>query len=119
MKVFDQFEATLLSQEGKISRIMCKSEKYTISFDVHANYFSCKTGDKVSICWVSDEEEYTPDDDVEYLMNGQVFYYDNGANFACITFGGLVMKIEGNEEDMVPFSKKKIYLTCYLKNEDN
>ena len=40
MKVFDQFEATLLSQEGKISRIICKSEKYTVSFDVHANYFS-------------------------------------------------------------------------------
>ena len=120
-RVSDQCEITILPERTDVvARLSGVGEKYKFKLDIFSKCFSCKNGNLVSIMWMEDlnnKEELKIRDQYDVVMNGQIFHYDFDRHFACISFGGLVMEIEGKEEDMAFFSKKKKYIMCFLKNE--
>ena len=119
-RVSDQCEVTVLPESTHpITRLSGEGKKFKIKIDIFSKYFPCKNGNLVSILWMEDlnnREELKIRDEYDLVMNGQIFHYDFDRHFACISFGGLVMEIEGTEEDMAFFSTTEKYIMCFFKN---
>ena len=115
-----------------VARILAKSETYgaDVTVDIYSQVFPVKAGEMLSIKFVTtinvdgtpDTGKYDPTDretlldEFDYAMYGKVFRYDIAAKHPpratiIASYGGLLMKMEGNREHFTRLRKgQRIYM---------
>ena len=134
----DTFKVTAVDPDGKkfdrVSRLVCTGNTYSmkLTIDVHSEFFKCKTDDRIVMTLTSTikpngepgADFYEPPkgptllDDYEYAMHGQVFHFEDKEenNVAVyVSYGGLLMRLEGNRRDINSGIKKNAKLYCLLR----
>ena len=140
--LFDKpFEVTMVNPDGKkfdrVSRLVCKgtTDNVDLVVDINVEVWPVKTGDKLKIMLCRtlaveggvDTGEYNQTgkvtllDKYDYGMHGKVFHfdYDSGNSQTVsvyISFGGLLMRIQGNQRHVASI-KKDMRLYCLMKKE--
>ena len=140
--LFDKpFEVTMVNPDGKkfdrVSRLVCKgtTDNVDLVVDINVEVYPVKTGDKLKIMLCRtlaveggvDTGEYNQSgkatllDKYDYGMHGKVFHfdYDSGNSQTVsvyISFGGLLMRIQGNQRHVASI-KKDMRLYCLIKKE--
>ena len=135
----DTFKVTAVDPDGKkfdrVSRLVCTGNTYgmKLTIDVHSEFFRCKTDDQIVMSLnttikpngEASADYYEPPkgptllDDYEYAMHGQVFHFEDKEenNVAVyVSYGGLLMRLEGNRRDINSGIKKNAKLYCLLRN---
>jgi DNA-directed RNA polymerases I, II, and III subunit RPABC3 len=136
----DVFQVEQVDPDGKkfdrVSRIVCRGDTFgmVMTVDVHSEFFRCKSGDRVKMTLTSTintngepgPDTYEPPtgptllDDYDYGMHGQVFHFENKEenNIAVyVSYGGLLMRLEGNRRHVNPDIKENMKLYCLMKKE--
>ena len=140
--LFDvSFEVSAVDPDGKkfdrVARLVCAgvTENVDMVVDVNSEVYPVRTGDKLKVvlCRTLDPEGQ-PDqgvydqsgrpsllDKYDYGMHGKVFHfdYDRGDSQTVsvyISFGGLLMRIQGHQR-LVASIKKDQQLYCLMKKE--
>ena len=134
----DTFKVTAVDPDGKkfdrVSRLVCTGNTYSmkLTIDVHSEFFRCKTDDQIVMSLnttikpngEASADYYEPPkgptllDDYEYAMHGQVFHFEDKEenNVAVyVSYGGLLMRLEGNRRDINSGIKKNAKLYCLLR----
>jgi DNA-directed RNA polymerases I, II, and III subunit RPABC3 len=134
----DTFKVTAVDPDGKkfdrVSRLVCTGNTYgmKLTIDVHSEFFRCKTDDQIVMSLnttikpngEASADYYEPPkgptllDDYEYAMHGQVFHFEDKEenNVAVyVSYGGLLMRLEGNRRDINSGIKKNAKLYCLLR----
>ena len=134
----DTFKVTAVDPDGKKfdrgSRLVCTGNTYgmKLTIDVHSEFFRCKTDDQIVMSLnttikpngEASADYYEPPkgptllDDYEYAMHGQVFHFEDKEenNVAVyVSYGGLLMRLEGNRRDINSGIKKNAKLYCLLR----
>ena len=134
----DTFKVTAVDPDGKkfdrVSRLVCTGNTYgmKLTIDVHSEFFRCKTDDQIVMSLnttikpngEASADFYEPPkgptllDDYEYAMHGQVFHFEDKEenNVAVyVSYGGLLMRLEGNRRDINSGIKKNAKLYCLLR----
>ena len=136
----DSFKITAVDPDGKkfdrVSRLICHGDTFgmKLTIDVHSELFRCKTEDKIVMTLNSTirpdgepgADYYEPPtgptllDDYDYAMHGQVFHFEDKEenNVAVyVSYGGLLMRLEGNRRHISQVIKKGVKLYCLLKKD--
>jgi DNA-directed RNA polymerases I, II, and III subunit RPABC3 len=136
----DVFQVEQIDPDGKkfdrVSRLVCRGDTYgmMLTIDVHSEFFRCKSQDRIKLALTSTiningepgADTYEPPtertllDDYDYGMHGQVFHFENKEenNVAVyISYGGLLMRLEGNRRHVNPLITKNMKLYCLMKKE--
>ena len=134
----DTFKVTAVDPDGKkfdrVSRLVCTGNTYSmkLTIDVHSEFFRCKTDDQIVMSLnttikpngEASADYYEPPkgptllDDYDYAMHGQVFHFEDKEenNVAVyVSYGGLLMRLEGNRRDINSGIKKNAKLYCLLR----
>ena len=134
----DTFKVTAVDPDGKkfdrVSRLVCTGNTYgmKLTIDVHSEFFRCKTDDQIVMSLnttikpngEASADYYEPPkgptllDDYDYAMHGQVFHFEDKEenNVAVyVSYGGLLMRLEGNRRDINSGIKKNAKLYCLLR----
>ena len=137
----DRFKVTAVNPDGKmyqrLSRIVCKSEgDVTITVDINSDIYQVGADQHLSIALAKtihldgseDDGQYdhgvfkqaTLMDSFEYVMHGLVFECNSDEKDAetlraLISFGGLLMKIEGKTEALRDLQYNKHYYLLIKK----
>ena len=136
----DTFKITAIDPDGKkfdrVSRLVCLGDAFQmkLTIDVHSEFFKCKTDDRIVMTLNSTikpngepgADFYEPPkgptllDDYDYGMHGQVFHFEDKEenNVAVyVSYGGLLMRLEGNRKYLSEGIKKNVKLYCLLKKD--
>ena len=136
----DTFKITAVDPDGKkfdrVSRLVCLGDSWQmkLTIDVHSEFFKCKTDDRIVMTLTSTikpngepgADFYEPPkgptllDDYDYGMHGQVFHFEDKEenNVAVyVSYGGLLMRLEGNRRHLTEAIKKNVKLYCLLKKD--
>eukprot|EP01040_Poterioochromonas_malhamensis_P010026 gene10026-10897_t len=122
----DIFEVNKLNENGKkferVNRLHCKGSTFDADFvvDVNAELFDVKGGDRIGVLLASsvggsaDDGNYNPKvqqnslmDNYDYVMHGRVFavkYIENQRIEVQASFGGLLMRIRGEQAHLESFT---------------
>ena len=138
VELFDDiFQVHQVNPDGdkkfdNVSRIVAKSDTYNvdITVDIYSHVFPVKAGETLSVKFVTTiNKDGTPDtgkydptdretllDEYDYAMYGKVFRYDIAAKHPpratiIASYGGLLMKMEGNREHLTRIRKgQRVYM---------
>ena len=96
------------SNYDHVSRLTCRDGTLAIEMDIHSGVFPVRTGTRLHIVLCDTVREVELLDSCEYCMRGRVF--EVGAGGVYISFGGLLMKLQGRAWPTLPAGKMVSFL---------
>lgn len=107
-----KIDSIIETEFNNINRINASSinNSSTLTTDVHSKYFDAKIGDVFDLKFVNKIDQQILNE-FDYCMNGIVFKVDGNVSY--ISYGGLLMKIDGIDKDV----KKDDKISCLIRHK--